>query len=289
LQTFKSIFPHSFKKNALQAKSDLLFLYRLATWRNRILPDFIIIGAQKSGTSSLYYYLGQHPQIIRSLIKEIHYFDGGLNPKVDNFKRGQAWYRAHFPLKVEISSNKKSFEASPSYIFNPLAPERIASLVPRIKLIAFLRNPTDRAISHYFHAKRRGYEHLPVMEALQVEDVRLKPFIEKKDYKSDIFRHHSYKNRGLYYEQIKRYLKYFQKENILIINSDKLFSEPDNTLKQVFNFIEIDPEFAINDLSPRNVANNRSEVTPDIYHYLDDYFRSHNELLYELIGENFEW
>lgn len=272
-----------------RVKEVALLKYRQATSRNRPLPDFLIIGAQKSGTSSLSTYLNQHPQLIQSCVKEVHFFDGGLNPSVDNFRKGQAWYRAHFPLRKNMSAHQKTFEASPLYIFNPLAPKRIADLVPEVKLIALLRNPAERAISHYFHEKRRDRESLSIMEALQAEEERLRHVTKKNDYKSDVFIHHSYKSRGLYYDQIKRYLHYFPMENILIINSEKLFAEPDNVLRHVFEFVGVDSGFTVNDLKPRNVASNRSTVAPDVYEYLNDYFRAHNQALYELVEENYGW
>ncbi|MFO7955055.1 sulfotransferase family protein [Thioalkalivibrio sp.] len=143
--------------------------YGEATWSKRGLPDFIIIGAQKSGTTSLYAYLSQHPQLFPSSTKEVHFFDGGLDPSVDTFKKGMPWYRAHFPLRKNMGANQRTFEASPLYIFNPLAPERIANVVPNVKIIALLRNPTERAISHFFHERRRGREPLAIDEALEKE------------------------------------------------------------------------------------------------------------------------
>ncbi|HUQ00163.1 MAG TPA: hypothetical protein VM093_06855, partial [Aeromicrobium sp.] len=92
-----------------------------AEWTaRRALPDFIIIGAMKSGTTSLFTYLSQHPQLIAASRKEVHYFDGGLNPAKDNYAKGTAWYREHFPRKREMAAGQKAFEASPLYIFNPL-------------------------------------------------------------------------------------------------------------------------------------------------------------------------
>lgn len=263
--------------------------YRQVTWSTRVVPDFMIIGAQKSGTTSLFYYLSQHPQIIPSYRKEVHFFDGGLNPNIDTFNKGEAWYRSHFPLKRNIDNKQKVFEASPLYIFNPLAPQRISAIVPNVKLIAILRNPVERAISHYFHEKRKNREPLSIMEALRSEEEQLGPVLEKQDYKNDIFTHHSYKSRGLYHEQLKRYLNYFPMNNILVINSDTLFRQPHDTLRRVFDFIDVDPDFVVNDLKPRNVGSNRNKVTPDVYEYLEDYFRVHNQDLYELIGENYDW
>jgi len=267
----------------------LIWIYQQATWRSRSLPEFIIIGAQKSGTSSLFYYLNQHPQLLPSNKKEVHFFDGGLNHNTNNFKKGLVWYRAHFPLKRVISNRDRTFEASPLYIFNPLVPKRIFDLVPKVKLIAILRNPTERAISHYFHEKRAGRESLPIMEALLEEEKRLKSVIANEEYKSDIFIHYSYKSRGLYKEQIERFLNYFPWGQILILSSEEFFSEPEKTLRQVFEFVGVDREFKVKDLKPRNMGTNKSEVNPDVYRYLNDYFMNHNQALYTLLGKNFGW
>jgi hypothetical protein len=233
--------------------------------------------------------LSQHPQLEPSYGKEVHFFDGGLDPSVDNYQKGEAWYRAHFPLYRNISMHQKAFEASPLYIFNPLAPKRIAELLPKVKLIAVLRNPTERAISHYFHEERRGTESLSIMEAFQAEEKRLKTVIDKKDYKSKAFRSHSYKSRGLYSRQLRRYLDYFPMSSILVMNSEKLFTEPDITLRRIHQFVGVDTEFTIRDLRARNVATDKHKVEPSVYRYLEDYFRPHNQMLYELIGENYGW
>lgn len=263
--------------------------YRQATWKSRALPDFIIIGAMKSGTSSLYAYLSQHPQLLPSFAKEVHYFDGGLDPGIDNFERGQAWYRAHFPRKKNTTPHKKTFEVSPLYIFNPLVPSRMFNLLPEVKMIVVLRNPTERAISHYFHEKRRNVEPLPILEALQEEERRLKPVIESKDYKNNIFIHHSYKSRGLYKDQIERYLKFFSRSQMLVLCSEQFFAEPSHTLRQVFDFVGVDTGFMPKDLKSHNAARNRSAVDSEIHEYLNAYFRPHNQALYDMVGEDYGW
>ena len=264
-------------------------LYRRASWRRRSLPDFILVGAQKSGTTSLQAHLSEHPQLLPSYIKGIHFFDGGLNAAKDNFERGEAWYRSHFPLRSELGTDKKTFEASPLYIFNPLAPGRIHSLVPDAKLIVILRNPTERAISHYFHERRKGRESAPLLEALQDEERRLEPVIANGDYKSPAFRHYSYKQRGLYRDQIERYLRYFPKSRMLVLCSERYFADPAGSLREVFEFLEIDPGFRPTDLKPRNIGSNRSAVDAEIYEYLNSYFRPHNQALYHLVGDSFGW
>jgi hypothetical protein len=237
----------------------------------------------------MYSYLSQHPQLFASFKKEVHFFDGGLDPSVDNYEKGEPWYCSHFPLQKSLSGNHKTFEASPLYIFNPLSPQRIAHLIPKVKIIALLRNPTERAISHYFHEKRNGREPLALDEALQNEISRLEPSLESKDYKSKVFIHHSYKSRGLYKEQLERYLRYFPRDHVLIINSEKFFAKPEMSLKQVFEFVGVDPEYRVADLTPKNVANNRNDVASSVYDYLDEFFTSHNQELYDMLGENYGW
>ncbi|MBV1907225.1 MAG: sulfotransferase domain-containing protein [Pseudomonadales bacterium] len=253
------------------------------------MPDFIIIGAQKAGTSSLFHYLGQHPEIIQSYQKEVHFFDGGLDPIVDNYYKGEQWYRAHFPYKQKMKRGFKTFEASPLYIYNPLSPKRISQLTPKIKIILLLRNPSERAISHYFHETRIGREFLPVLEALQAEDKRLGPYLRKQDYKNDIFIQKSYKRRGIYKEQIDRFLQYFSPEQMLVLSSEEFFSAPGSALKRIFNFVEVNDNFVVKDLVPRNIGSNRNVVDQKVYDYLDNYYVPHNKELYELLREDYHW
>ncbi len=267
---------------------NILWRIRKATSSHRHYPDFIIIGAQKSGTGSLYSYLRQHPQLVPSSKKEIHFFDGGLLPGVDNYLKGVKWYKAHFPIKIR-KTGLFAFEASPLYIFSPLAPKRIYSFSSEIKLIILLRNPTERAISHYFHEKRKGRESLPILEAFEMEEERLKEAIAKNEYKSEPFIRHSYKRRGLYLDQIKRYLEYFAREQILVLNSEEFFSNPGNVLQKVFEFVGVGTDFNVPDLKSRNVAKNKIDVAPEVYDYLDSYFESHNEALFSFLDERFSW
>lgn len=231
MQYIKKLIPSHIKYNlGYQYKNitnNLNFQYRLLTWEERSLPDFIIIGGQKCGTSSLFKYLSQHPQILSSLRKEVHFFDGGLDPNINNFQKGEPWYRAHFPKKsINIKKCQKIFEASPLYLFNPLCAKRISELIPNVKLILLLRNPTERAISHYFHERRRNTEFLSIHDALQKEEKRLKSIIDEADYKNPKFINFSYKQRGLYKIQLERYLYYFDWDQFLIMSSEDFFRNP---------------------------------------------------------------
>jgi hypothetical protein len=263
--------------------------YGQLTWERRVLPNFIIIGAQKSGTSSMFFYLSQHPELAPSCKKEVHFFDGGLISRTDNFAKGEAWYRAHFPLRKNMGAHQKAFEASPSYMFNPLAAVRMHDLIPDVKIIALLRNPTERAISQYFQEKRRKREGLPIYEALQQEEERLRPAIERQDYKSEIFIRHSYKSRGRYKEQLERYLKYFPRQQLLVVRSEDFFTDASVTLKRVFEFVEVDSRFHVKDLTPRNAGKKKGPVPAEVYEYLNSYFRPHNKALYELVGRDYGW
>lgn len=253
------------------------------------MPDFIIVGAQKSGTSSLYHYLGQHPSLFSSYGKEVHFFDGGLRARIDNYRKGPSWYRAHFPTRKQLPPGGKTFEATPLYLFNPLVPERMSRLVPDAKLIILMRNPVERAISHFFHEKRKGREPLRILEALQSEEERLAPAMARRDFMDPSFIRHSYKLRGVYHEQIARYLEWYPRENMLFLCSEEFFADPQRVLRRVFRFLDVDEEFRITDLEPRNAAANRVETDGEVYGYLEDFFRFHNQRLYELTGERYGW
>ena len=266
-----------------------IWSYRRATWRSRCLPHFIVIGAQKAGTTSLFSYLAQHPHLFPSYRKEVHFFDGGLNPQVETYAFGRPWYQAHFPLRRELHASAKTFEASPLYLFNPLTPRRIHKLLPDVKLIALLRNPAERTISHYFHEVRKGREARPIEQALTDQDDRLDQVVLMQDYKSDYFVNKSYKSRSMYKQQLDRYYEYFGKDQILVLSSENFFAEPTAALGRVYDFLGVEPDFRMLDLTPRNVATNRTRVDQDVYDYLSDFFQPHNHELFELAGQTFDW
>ncbi len=151
------------------AVTESLLRVRARTDPDRELPDFLIIGAQRCGTSSFYKYLEDHPLIVPSLRKEVRYFER-------NYARGEGWYRAHFPSKwhrkwISRRHGREpvSFEASPAYLLHPLAPPRAGQLLPETRIVAMLRNPVDRALSHYRHSVRHGWETPSFEEALEAE------------------------------------------------------------------------------------------------------------------------
>src|SRR5436190_6073272 len=170
--------------------------YRGVTSSIRLLPDFLIIGTQRGGTTALYHYLKTLPCVTPATITDTHFFD-------KKYSKGLAWYRGHFPTSFrKISAQhlqRRAFvtgEASSSYLFHPHAPKRVAQVLPHVKLITLLRNPVDRAYSQYHHAVDLGYEHLSFEEAIQWEEERLgnerEKVLKNEHYKSWAYMELSY-------------------------------------------------------------------------------------------------
>jgi len=128
----------------------------------RSLPDFLIIGAQKAGTTSLLSYLGQHPNVTPGFNKEPRYF-------TSFFAQPLSVYRSNFPLQHAVLPERMTGEATPYYLFHPDVPERVQAVLPDVKIIVLLRNPVDRCISHYFHEKKYAHEDLSLQEALKAD------------------------------------------------------------------------------------------------------------------------
>jgi hypothetical protein len=259
-----------------------------------VLPDFLIIGAQKSGTSSLYRYLAQHPQIRASEPKEVHFFDGGLVAGDDAYARGADWYRRHFPPRAALAPGQRVFEASPLYLLHPLAPARIAGLLPQARLIAVLRNPVDRALSHYFHNVRTNdrlqhREDLPPREAMAAEEARLAEVLTRGDYKSQAYRVYSYKARGRYLEQLERFWAHFPRERLLVLRAEDLFADPAAAIGRVLDFLELDRAPATIDFRPQNVGRNRGDVDAAAVAELEAYFAPLNRALAAELGPAFAW
>lgn len=256
------------------------------------LPEFLIIGGKKCGTTSLFEHLAQHPQLLPSIKKEVHYFDGGRPPLFDSFDKGPLWYRSHFP-PVRVPGPTKhpafAFEASPTYLCYPMVAERIHRLIPDVKLIVLLRNPAERAISHYFHSRKMGQEPLPIMEALEAEEDRLGSGLVLGDLESELhFRRHSYKQRGHYAEQIEQFFSVFPREQFLFIKSEDYFESSAAVMRRIFQFIGVEPEFEIPDLQPKGTGS-KSGVANEVYEYLDEYFEPHSRRLSSLLGSEFSW
>jgi hypothetical protein len=260
--------------------------------RARALPDFIVIGAQKSGTTSLYGYLAAHPLVVAADTKEVHYFDV-------NYGRGVEWYRSNFPLRRRLERLASRLgrrvltgEATPYYLFHPLVPQRMHSLLPDARLIVLLRDPVDRAISHHNHEVQDGFETLSFAEAIEIEAQRVPKSADQLaagDSSPAAFshRHHSYLGRGRYAEQLEAWFALYPRERFLIMESGELFHDPPAAVARLLSFLGLPPhELA----SYENVTSRRkSDIESDVRRRLYAYFAPHNRRLYELLGTDFRW
>ena len=221
------------------------------------MPNFFIIGAQKAGTTSLYHYLAQHPQIYMSPVKEPRFFDHEINSdgEVVEVGRGDP-VRPNAPKFSNIEEYRTLFrgvrnetavgEATPLYINTPGTAERIKRYVPQARMIALLRNPADRAYSSFLHARRYGKEPLTdFAQALREEEDRV------RDNWRNVFH---YRNAGLYRAQLQPYFDLFGREKVGVWLYEDLREDPVGMTRDVMRFLEVDDSFVPNTSSKHNPA-----------------------------------
>jgi hypothetical protein len=262
---------------------NVVWTYGKATARLRPLPDFLILGAQKAGTTALYAYLRQHPDVTGPVWKEVSFFDR-------HWARGDAWYRGNFPLRVRARGAAVG-EASPSYLFHPLAPERVRALVPGARLIALLRNPVDRAFSHFQHEVALGREPLSFEDALDREDERMDGELERMRadprYFSRAWWNHTYVARGRYAEQLERWLASFPREQLLVVVTDDLRDDADATYRRVLDFLGVQPRSL--DAYPPVFSRDYEPMAAETRARLSADFSEPNRRLAELLGRELPW
>ncbi|MGP1383516.1 MAG: sulfotransferase domain-containing protein [Thainema sp.] len=214
------------------------------------LPNFLIIGTAKGGTTSLYYYLNQHPQIFMSPVKEPRFF--ALEGEDLNFcspdelftENSVVTFSEYCNLFSGVTNELAIGEASPLYLYSHKAPARIKHYIPDVKLIAIIRDPVERAYASYMHYVREGYEKLSFSEALAEE--------EKRIHENWVYMWY-YKRCGYYYEQVKRYLETFESSQVKILLYDDLKRDTLSVLKEIYDFIGVDNSF-VPDLSVLNAS-----------------------------------
>jgi len=254
--------------------------YGRATARLRPLPDFLILGAQKAGTTALYAYLRWHPHITGPSFKEVSFFDR-------HYARGERWYRAHMPVRRSGIVG----EASPSYLFHPLAPERVARILPNARLIALLRNPVDRAFSHYQHEVALGREQLSFEEALAGEGERMRGEVERMledpRYFSHAWWNYTYAARGRYAEQLERWFAVFPRDQLLVLLTDELASDTAGTYGRTLDFLGVEERGL--ESYPRIFEREYGEMDPATRARLTEEFAEPNRRLAELLGRHLPW
>ena len=277
------------------------FLYKLSKFvfgnyismigSTRTLPDFIGCASSRSGSTSIYEGLLEHPNIFASKIKEIHFFDG-------NFHRGENWYRYHFPSKLKKLINEKIFkkkfvtgEATPNYLIHPHAARRIQRICPEVKLILILRNPIDRAYSHYNSAVKNKREKLSFEDTIKEEKNRVRGEMEKMEddedsSTSETYIRKSYFLQGLYYNDLSKWMKIFPRKQFLIINNEEFFKDPTKNFNEIYEFLGL-PQF-----NYKYVHYNLGKYPPmkdETRRLLIEYYKPYNEKLYKLVGKSFDW
>ena len=223
-----------------------------------MLPNFLIIGAMKAGTTSLCQYLNQHPQVYMSPIKEPNFFaleGSSLDfSGAEGKEKIQRWLEREFVTNIEeyralfrrVSSEKAVGEASPMYLYNPVAPSRIKHYIPEAKVIAILRNPVERAYSAFVYMRRDGREPLSVFsEALQAEENRIANNWEWIWH---------YKNVGFYYSQLKRYFDMFDQDQIKVYLYEDLKADPLHVVEDIFRYLGVDDSFNPDTSSKHNIS-----------------------------------
>jgi hypothetical protein len=236
-------------RQAREQMRELLVRYGERTSDRRPLPDFLIIGTKRGGTTSLWRYLIQHPLVPRLFpawnTKTSHYFE-------ENYGRGEAWYRSHFPtvrqrdaLSSRYGGPVKAGEAAPLYMFHPLAASRVAALMPSVRIIVLLRNPVERAYSHWKERRGEGVEPLSFREALAAEKERTagerERMISDPSYFSTAYDWYTYRERGCYLDHLQQWLSLFPPAQLLILPSETFYRSPAASYAEICSFIGLPP------------------------------------------------
>ncbi|MCZ6738882.1 MAG: sulfotransferase domain-containing protein [Actinobacteria bacterium] len=247
--------------------------FRRLTAPLRALPNVLVIGGMRCGTSSFFRWLCDHPDVACSSRKEIHFFDL-------QFHRGTNWYRGFFPMR---GSGVLTFDATPSYMTHPLAASRAKDVVPDALLIALLRNPTDRAWSHYRYRRLLGTESRTFAQVVE-DELHLDGTAQRKAFLAtgEI----PILPAGRYVDQLKPWLRSFGRDHILVLDANRMFESPLETGREVQTFLgmrRVDLPLAQRNVSPPDWPD------ADSLEMVDSYYVGPNRELQELIGATFEW
>jgi Sulfotransferase domain len=269
----------------------------ILTSDRRTLPDFLIIGTKRGGTTSMYNVVAGHPNVLPLFpaaqgLKGVHFFD-------QHYDRGMAWYRSHFPTagqreraRSHVGGRAIAGEGSPYSLFHPLAAERVARDLPDVKLIVQLRDPVDRAYSHYKERVRHDAEPLSFEEAIQAEPERLRGEQERiisqaPHYHSFAHENWSYAAHGVYAPQLERWMGLIPRERFLILRSEDIYEDFAREYAKVVAFLGLPawtpPDFPMLNYHPS------ADMDTDVRTRLQEYFAAPNARLAELLGRDFHW
>ncbi len=255
-----------------------------------MLPNVLVIGAQRAGTSSIYRYLGSHPDVAPSLRKEIEFFS-------TRSSMGERWYRAHFPLiKRPLKRPHVAFEATPDYLLHPLAAARAAELIPDLKAVALLRSPITRAFSQYGHQRRLDREELSFTAALEREPERIVGELDKlvsdPDYPAVELRTHGYMERGRYAPQLTRWFEALGRDRVHVIRTEDLWAKPEATYAELLDFLDLTrvmPKFENYSYVPETGTRSNNSMSIEAEAYLREQLAAEIEAVEELLGRDMGW
>lgn len=257
----------------------------------RMTPAFVLAGAQRCGTTSLFRALTRHPSVLGPVHhKGVNYFDL-------HYGRGESWYRGHFPLRAVARLRTRgggpavTFEASGYYLYHPHAAARLAADLPAVKVLVLLRDPVERAYSAYKHELARGFETESFERALEREDERVEPDLQRMladpDHYGFSHRHHSYRRRGQYAEQLQRFVDALGRDRLHVVDSARLFDDPAQELGRVYDFLGL--------ARPGGLALQRWNARPGsgmstaAEAFLREALAPHDAALERLLGERPGW
>lgn len=246
---------------------------------DRANPSFVIIGGQRCGTTSMYAYLSQHPQVQPSLRKEVHYFD-------IHYDRGLSWYGGHFPRN--LPQGTITGEASPYYLLHPHSPRRAVADLPEDTIfIAMLRDPVSRAHSHHAHVTNKGFEWLEFEEAIEAEpertDAAWERLLEDPCAQSAALQHFSYLRRGDYLPQLLRWQDAVGRDRLHVLDSEVLFRDPAAVYGQVLGWLGLH-DHSLELYEQRNTYR-RPPMRTSTRRWLESYFTEPNARLADWLGE----
>lgn len=267
-----------------------------ATAEQRAMPDYLVLGTKKGGTTSVANWLVRHPQVMSMFPrlqnhKSPHYFD-------INYWRGPRWYLSHFPTTASRAIHRRRHggarvgEASPYYMFHPAAASRIRETCPDVRMIAVLREPVSRAHSNYWDRVVTGNEPCATFEeALDAEERRLQgvtdEWLQVPSHYSYSHDHHTYLARGRYAEQLARFFSVFERDQLLVLPLEALHREPVESFRRIEEHLGLDHRPV--DLEQRNARENKPPLDPGTRERLRAYYEPYNKELWALLDEDYGW
>jgi hypothetical protein len=270
--------------------------YAMRTAEKRHLPDFMIIGAKRSGTTSLWNYLVQHPLVMpmypRSRgLKSPWYFYA-------NYAKGDVWYRSHFATEGELDRLEAvhgirplTGEACPYYMYDPRIVGRIHALMPDLRAVVLLRDPVKRAYSHFWERTGEGDETLSFEEALAAEPERTAGELERMEadpyYYSRAHDYFSYRDRGIYLPQLRRWTEVYPRERVLIMSAEELYADEQRAVDKVLAFLGLPPHRLA--VARRHNHLPAPKMRPETKEELTEFYRPHNRALFDWLGEDYGW